>query len=91
MLTEKTRIIFDWIVDHDGENFTAADIAEATGFNTKAVNAVITTALAGKRGLVKRVSAEIEVEEDGKTKHKEIKFITLTDEGRKFDPDSEEE
>ena len=38
MLKENARIVFKYLLDHDGENFTANDIAEETGLNIKSVN-----------------------------------------------------
>ena len=41
-LKENSLIIFNYVKDHDGEDFTAADIAEATGLGVKTVNGCIT-------------------------------------------------
>lgn len=84
-LTEKSRVIYDYVKEHDGQQFTAQDIADATGVPVKSVNGVVTMSFQ-KKGLMERIPAEIEVE-DGK--HKSVKFIQLTTEGRNFDPDAE--
>ncbi|MCI7527331.1 MAG: hypothetical protein MSA65_03415 [Mollicutes bacterium] len=84
-LTEKSRVIYDYVKEHDGQQFTAQDIADATGVPVKSVNGVVTMSFQ-KKGLMERIPAEIEVE-DGK--HKSVKFIQLTDKGRNFDPDAE--
>ena len=84
-LTEKSRVIYDYVKEHDGQQFTAQDIADATGVPVKSVNGVVTMSFQ-KKGLMERIPAEIEVE-DGK--HKSVKFIQLTAEGRNFDPDAE--
>lgn len=84
-LTEKSRVIYDYVKEHDGQQFTAQDIADATGVPVKSVNGVVTMSFQ-KKGLMERIPAEIEIE-DGK--HKSVKFIQLTDEGRSFDPDAE--
>ena len=84
-LTEKSRVIYDYVKEHDGQQFTAQDIADATGVPIKSVNGVVTMSFQ-KKGLMERIPAEIEVE-DGK--HKSVKFIQLTDKGRNFDPDAE--
>jgi len=84
-LTEKSRVIYDYVKEHDGQQFTAQDIADATGVPVKSVNGVVTMSFQ-KKNLMERIPAEIEVE-DGK--HKSVKFIQLTDKGRNFDPDAE--
>ena len=84
-LTEKSRVIYDYVKEHDGQQFTAQDIADATGVPVKSVNGVVTMSFQ-KKGLMERIPAEIEVE-DGK--HKSVKFIQLTDKGRNCDPDAE--
>lgn len=84
-LTEKSRVIYNYVKEHDGQQFTAQDIADATGVPVKSVNGVVTMSFQ-KKGLMERIPAEIEIE-DGK--HKSVKFIQLTDEGRSFDPDAE--
>ena len=86
-LKENSRKVYDYVKAHDGENMTAADIAEGTGLEVRSVNGIVTSAFQ-KKGLMVRTPAEVELE-DGT--HKAIKLISLTDEGRKFDPDAEEE
>jgi hypothetical protein len=85
MLKENSRIVFDYVKAHDGENFTAQDIADATGLGVKSVNGIVTSAFQ-RKGLMERLPAEIECE-DGT--HKTVKFIRLTDAGLAFDPDAE--
>lgn len=90
-MKENSRTVFDYVKAHNGENFTAADIAEATGINVKSVNGIVTAAFQ-RKGLMERVPAEIEeVKEDGKVGHKTVKFIRLTEAGMEFDPDATEE
>lgn len=86
-LKENSRKVFDYVKSIDGQNVTAADIAEATGLEVRSVNGIVTSAFQ-RKGLMERVPAEIELE-DGT--HKAVKFICLTDEGRAFDPDATEE
>lgn len=89
-LSENSRKVFDYVKAHDGEQFTAADIAEATGLRVQSVNGIVTSAF-WKKGLMERIPAEIEItNDDGKVVHKAVKFISLTDEGRAFDPDAVE-
>ena len=76
----------EYVKSVDGQNITAADIAEATGLEVRSVNGIVTSAFQ-KKGLMERIPAEIELE-DGS--HKAVKFIRLTDAGREFDPNAEE-
>ena len=84
MLKENSRIVFDYVKAHDGENFTAQDIADATGLGVKSVNGIVTSAFQ-RKGLMERIPAEVELP-DGT--HKTVKFIRLTDAGLAFDPDA---
>lgn len=89
-LSEKAKIVYDYVKAHDGEDFTAADIEAATGLSKKVVDGVVTSAFQ-KKELMKRTEAEVEVTgDDGKVTHKKVKFITFTDKGREFDPDAPE-
>lgn len=90
-LKENSKIVFNYVKEHDGDNFTAADIAEATGLEVKSVNGIVTSAFQ-RKGLMERVPAEIEVTDaEGKVSHKAVKFIRLTAEGQAFDPDCDAE
>lgn len=86
MMKENTRLVWDYIKAHDGEKFTAKDIAEAIGSTDKSVNGSVTAFQ--KKKYVERVAAEVELP-DGT--HKPVKLIVLTDAGRAFDPDAEVE
>lgn len=77
---------FNYIKEHDGEKITAMDIAEATGLETKSVNGIVTSFQ--KKELVVRTPGEIE-NPDGT--HKAVKFISLTDAGKEFEPTPVEE
>lgn len=85
-LKENSRIVFNYVTEHDGEKMTAASIAEATGIEVRSVNGIITSAFQ-KKGLMVRIAGE-ETLADGT--HKPVKYIELTDEGRAFDPDATE-
>lgn len=85
-LKPNSRLVYDYVKEHDGENMTAADIAAATGLEVRSVNGIVTSAFQ-KKGLMERVPAEVQLE-DGS--HKAVKFIKLTDAGKSFDPDAEE-
>jgi hypothetical protein len=78
--------IYNYMKEHDGENFTAADIAEALGLNVRSVNGTLNFTFMNNKDenkvvvpLIQRVEQTVELE-DGKTKV--IKFVQLTDEGR---------
>lgn len=95
MLKENARKVFDFVKAHDGEDFTAADIAAATDLSVRSVNGIITSAFQRHRDaqknivpLMVRVPAEIKIPETGL--HKPVNFIQLTDDGRNFDPDEPE-
>ena len=87
MLKENSKIVFNYVKAHEGENITAADIAEGTGLEVRSVNGIVTSAFQ-RKDLMARNAAEIELE-DGS--HKAVKFIVLTDEGRNFDPEAKED
>lgn len=86
MLSENARIVYDYVKAHNGENFTAADIADATGLPKKTVDGVVTMAFQKKK-LMQRTPAQIQLD-DGTTK--EIKFISFTEAGLVFNPDEAE-
>lgn len=79
-LKENSKIVYNWVKEHDGEDFTAADIAAATGLEVKQVNGIVTSAFQRKGFMVR--------EEVAITGGK-VKYIRLTDEGRALDPDAE--
>jgi len=90
--------IYNYVKEHEAENITAADIAEALDLGIKSVNGTVTAAFVRHRSdevdadgkkiivpLMERIEGELEIEgEDGKIKHQAVKFIKLTDEGRAF-------
>lgn len=86
-LKENSRKVFDYVKAHDGEDFTAKDIAAALELDTRVVNGIITSAFQ-RKDLMVRVEAEIE-NADGT--HDKVKLVQLTDAGREFDPDATEE
>jgi len=95
MLKENSKIVFNFVKTHDGEDFTAQDIADATGLSVRTVNGIVTSAFQRHKDkdknevpLMVRVPAEIQDPETGL--HKAIKFIKLTDEGHAFNPNEED-
>ena len=85
-LKEHSKNIFYYVKEHESENITAQDIADALGLGVKQVNGSVTSAFQRKE-LMARVEAEKTLE-DGT--HAKVKYIKLTDEGRAFDPESAE-
>lgn len=84
MLKENSKLVYNYVLENGDSNITAADIAEGTGLNVKQVNGIVTSAFQ-RKGLMVRTEQEIALE-DGS--HKKVKFITLTDEGKAFDPNA---
>ena len=87
MLKENSKLVFNFVKAHEGENITAADIAEGTGLEVRQVNGIVTSAFQ-RKGLMERVEAEIELAD--KT-HKKVKFVKLTEAGKDFDENAVEE
>ena len=95
MLKDNSKLVFNFVKQHDGEDFTAQDIADAINLGVRQVNGIITSAFQRHKDkdkneipLMQRVVAEIVDPETGL--HKPVKFIQLTDVGREFDPDAED-
>lgn len=85
-MTDNAKVILGFLKEHFGERFTKQEIQAQLGFEKLATVTGTVTSLI-KKG---RASETIEtVEVDGKTK--DIKYITLTNEGLNYDPDAEEE
>ena len=82
-MKENTKIVFNYIKEHEKENITAPDIADATGLPIKSVNGIITAALCRKgKDYAVRVPGQVQVEdENGNQVWKNVKFIKLTDKG----------
>jgi hypothetical protein len=86
-MKENSKNVLNYLKGINGENVTAADVAEALGLEKRQVDGIFTSALQ-RKGLGVRVPAEIELD-DGS--HKPVKFLRLTDAGMAFDPDAEVE
>lgn len=77
--------VLNYVIDNPGK--TAAEIAEALGFEKVAsVNGIVTAGLIRNRGLVERVSAGVAINEKGKPV--EIKVINPTQAGIDYDHDA---
>ena len=86
-MSENSKRVLNFLKENDGVDLTAADVASALGIEKRSVDGAFTSALQ-RKGYGERIPAEIELE-DGT--HKAVKFISLTDEGKNFDPDAEED
>lgn len=86
-MKENSKNVLNYLKGINGENVTAADVAEAMGLEKRQVDGIFTSAIQ-RKGLGIRVPAEIELE-DGT--HKQVKFLSLTPAGMAFDPDATEE
>lgn len=84
-MKENSKNVLNYLKGINGENVTAADVAEAMGLEKRQVDGIFTSAIQ-RKGLGIRVPAEIELE-DGT--HKQVKFLSLTPAGMAFDPDAE--
>lgn len=86
MLKPNSRLVYDYVKENEGNNITANDIAAGTGLDVRQVNGIVTSAFQ-KKNLMQRTEAEIELPDNT---HKKVKFISLTDAGKAFDPDAPE-
>lgn len=80
-----TKTVIEYLKKVNGQDVTAADVAEAVGLEKRQVDGIFTSAIQ-RKGLGVRTPAEIQLE-DGT--HKQVKFLSLTDEGMAFDCDAE--
>lgn len=83
-MKENSKKVLNYLKEVNGQNVTAADVAEALGLEKKSVDGIFTSAIQ-RKGLGVRTPAEIELE-DGT--HKAVKFLSLTADGMNFDPDA---
>ncbi len=95
-LKENSRMVYEYVKEHQDENITANDIEAATGLTARQVNGIITMAFQRHKEevdgekvevpLMKRVPAEVELD-DGT--HKQVKLIKLTEEGMNLEIEAE--
>jgi len=85
-MKENSKKVLNYLKTINGEQVTAADVAEALGLEKRQVDGIFTSAIQ-RKSLGVRTPAEIELE-DGT--HKAVKFLSLTPAGMAFDPDAEE-
>ena len=86
-LSTNSKLVFDYVKAHDGEDFTHKDIAAALGLTDKQVTGCVNAFTNAKKGYMVRVEGLVQDAEGVTSK---VKFIKLTDAGREFDPNAEE-
>lgn len=79
--------VLNYLKQVNGQQVTAADVAEALDLPKKSVDGIFTSAIQ-RKGLGVRTPAEMELP-DGT--HKAIKLLSLTPEGMAFEPEDEAE
>ena len=84
-MTDKSKAVLNYLKEHDGEELTSADVAEALGVEKRSIDGTFTSLQ--KKGYGVRIPAEVELA-DGT--HKPVKFLKLTDAGFEVDPDADE-
>lgn len=82
-MTDNSKMVFNYLKEHYGEQITAQKVAEDLGIKIAAVTGSV-------NGLVKKGRAirSESVEDAGEGKTVTVKYISLTDEGYNFDPDA---
>ena len=85
-MKENSKKVLNYLKTINGDQVTAADVAEALGLEKRQVDGIFTSAIQ-RKGMGVRTPAEIELE-DGT--HKAVKFLSLTPAGMAFDPDAED-
>lgn len=85
-MKENTRKVLAYLKENDGQDLTAADVAEALGLEKRQVDGIFTSAFQRKQ-LGIREEAEITMD-DGS--HKKVKYLRLTEAGLELDPDAQE-
>jgi hypothetical protein len=81
-VSEKSKLVLDYLQANPDENLTSEDIGVALGMTKKSVDGIVTSGLIRNKGLVERIPAEMEMP-DGT--HKAINLIKLTEAGRNYD------
>lgn len=99
-MKESTKNVIKFLQENVDADMTAVDVVAAMGLAgddvnsdefkkaVKSVNGIFTASLQ-RKGYGYREEAEVEVEENGKSTHKTVKFLKLTDSGIELDVDAE--
>lgn len=85
-IKENSLRILTYLKEHNGEQMTSGDVAEALGLEKRQVDGSFTSFQ--KKGWGVRTPAEIELP-DGT--HKAVKFLSLTTAGMEVDPNADSE
>ena len=85
-MKENSKKVLNYLKEVNGQEVTAADVAEALGLEKRTVDGIFTSAIQ-RKNLGVRTAAEIELD-DGT--HKAVKFLSLTDAGLALDLDAED-
>ena len=85
MLKPNTISVINYLKEVNGQKVTSADVAEALGLEKRTVDGIFTSAIQ-RKGLGIRTPGEIELA-DGT--HKQVKYLSLTEEGMALDVDVE--
>jgi len=95
-LKENSLLVYNYVKEHQAENITADDIAEALGLTSRQVNGIVTMAFQRHKDadknevpLMVRVSGDPYTDDKGKAKVP--KYIHLTAEGEAIEVEAEEE
>lgn len=75
-----TAQVIKYLQEHNNENLTSDDVAEALGMTKKQVDGAFTMSVQ-KKDLGSRIPAEITLEDGSK---KSVKWLRLNEEGMKF-------
>lgn len=87
MLKPNTIAVINYLKEVNGQNVTAADVAEALGLEKRTVDGIFTSAIQ-RKNLGTRTPAEVELA-DGT--HRQVKFLSLTEEGMSLDTSADAE
>ena len=94
-LKENSKLVYEYVKEHEAQNLTSAMIAEATGLTQRQVDGIVTMAFCRHKNqdketeaLMERIPGEVIVDAAGKPKVP--KFIKLTDAGRTIEIEEEE-
>ena len=86
-MKENSAAVLNYLKKVNGQDVTAADVAEALHLEKRSVDGIFTSAIQ-RKGLGIRTPAEVELP-DGT--HKQVKFLSLTEAGMAFDPTADAE
>jgi len=83
-MSENSIKVLNYLKDHNGEDLTSQDVANALGLGKRTVDGVFTSLQ--RKGFGVRTPAEIELDNG---MHKEIRLLSLTADGMAYTPEAE--